>query len=55
MPARPFTVSAGETGAVWVDLLLPEKTPEGLYTGMVTVTADGQSVSRTAESTVVWF
>ena len=49
MPARPFTVSAGETGAVWVDLLLPEKTPEGLYTGMVTVTADGQSVSRTVK------
>lgn len=49
MPAEPFTVPSGDVGAVWVDVLLPEGTPEGIYRGKVTVSSGGQSVSRDVE------
>lgn len=49
MPAAPFDVPATQVAAVWVDVLMPEGTPEGTYSGKVTVSANGQSVSRSLE------
>jgi hypothetical protein len=39
--AFPFDVPAGESRAVWVDLLVPPDQPAGHYTGAIHVTADG--------------
>ena len=49
LPAAPFDVKAGTLAAVWVDVLLPPGTPQGVYKGAVTVTANGQSVERPLE------
>ncbi|MDX9867624.1 MAG: DUF4091 domain-containing protein [Kiritimatiellia bacterium] len=49
LPAAPFRVTAGTVAPVWVDLLVPAGTPEGVYRGTVTVRANGQSVDRPIE------
>lgn len=49
LPCEPFAVKRGELGAVWVDLRLPEGTKAGIYRGSVTVSAEGQTVTRPIE------
>ncbi len=46
---EPFAVKRGELAPVWVDLRLPEGTKEGVYSGSVSVTANGQTVTRPIE------
>lgn len=49
LPAAPFPVPAHEVRAVWVDLRLPEGTPEDVYAGAVTISAAGGSVTLRVE------
>ncbi len=49
LPSEPFAVKRGELGPVWVDLRLPEGTKAGAYRGSVSVTANGQTVTRPIE------
>ncbi|MDD5704876.1 MAG: DUF4091 domain-containing protein, partial [Kiritimatiellae bacterium] len=49
LPAAPFDVKKGTVAAVWVDVFLPPGTPPGVYTGTVTVAANGKEVARMAE------
>lgn len=43
--AFPFDVPAGETRAVWVDVLVPMNAKPGMYEGTVEITADGFTAS----------
>ncbi len=49
LPAAPFGVASGTLAPVWVDVFVPAGTPEGLYKGTVTVSANGQHVERPIE------
>ena len=46
LPAAPFAVAKGTAAPAWVDLLIARGTPAGVYTGAVTVSANGQQVRR---------
>lgn len=49
LAAAPFEARPGRITPIWVDYKLPAGTPAGIYRGTVTVTANGQSVSRPVE------
>ncbi|MBI4024545.1 MAG: DUF4091 domain-containing protein, partial [Verrucomicrobia bacterium] len=49
LPPKPFNVTAGTVGVVWVDVLMPEGVSEGRFTGEVTITAGEYSVFRKLE------
>jgi uncharacterized protein (TIGR03382 family) len=53
--AFPFTVPAGETRAVWVDVLVPEKAVPGMYRGSVSIEADGFNATVPVELEVWGF
>ncbi len=50
----PFSLKAGELGAVFIDLYVPDKTAAGLYTGTATVTATGESPISIVVELEVW-
>ena len=50
----PFALKAGELGAVFVDLYVPEKTAPGMYTATATISANGQSPVSIIVQLDVW-
>ncbi len=44
----PFDVAAATTRAIWVELFVPPATPPGMYTGTVTVSANGLAATPVA-------
>jgi MYXO-CTERM domain-containing protein len=53
--AFPFSVPAGETRALWVDILVPMEAPAGRYAGSIHVTGDGFDVTVPMELEVLGF
>ncbi len=53
-PAAPFSVPAGTNQPIWVEVYVPAGTPAGLYTGTLTVTADGYAAATVPVSLTVW-
>jgi len=45
-PGEPFTVPAGTTQPLWIDVYVPTGTPAGVYEGTITVKANGKGVTR---------
>jgi len=52
--AAPFNVANGRNQPIWVDVYVPANTPAGLYTGTVTVTADGETPVNIPITLMVW-
>jgi len=53
-PSFPFAVPAGQNQPVWIDVYVPKGTPAGIYTGTVTVTADGVAPVTIPLTLTVW-
>lgn len=53
--AFPLTVPAGEVAVIWVDLFVPLGTAAGQYSGNLTLSSSGGSVSIPVNTTVLGF
>ncbi len=51
--ALPFSVPAGQTQAFWIEFLVPMDQSADTYTGLVSITADGEITQEIAVSTRV--
>ncbi|MEB4590149.1 glycoside hydrolase domain-containing protein [Candidatus Thiothrix sp. Deng01] len=52
--AFPQNLTAGENLPVWVDVYVPQDTKPGVYSGVVTVTADGEAAQELPVTLKVW-
>jgi hypothetical protein len=52
--AFPIDLAAGSNASAWVDVLVPPGTPSGWYTGSVTVSAAGKTLSTMPVRLAVW-
>lgn len=52
--AAPFRVNAHENQPVWVDVFVPKGTVPGDYTGIITVSAEGERPVQIAVQLAVW-